>query len=213
MLIQYTLDNYGGFMKKVLIAIVITLFCTAASIAAEITDNNITHSPEYYRQQIIVVQKYSKSNFIKAVCDGDVHITEAYIKSGMNPDSTQMKLPAVMFAVSADKPESVTTLLKNGANPDITTLGITPLMFAVNKKSLACTKALIDNNANVNTAYKGVTPLYTAISKKQYEIAELLINAGAEISDEIIVKAVNSGNEQLKNLVLQSAVKSLKYNL
>lgn len=182
------------------------LIGTSIAFAQEVTDNNITHSQEYYRQQIIVVQKYSKTNFINAVYQGDTKIIEAYVKSGMSADTVMMGLPAVIYAIGANRPESLETLIKNGANMDVKTMGLSPLLFAINKKNPACVKILIENNANVNDNYKGLSALNIALSNKQYDTAEMLLNAGAIIDDDTIIKSIKSENTAIKNLVLKSAV-------
>jgi len=196
-------------MKKLIITALI-VFGAGLSFAQEVTDANITHSPEYYRQQIIVVQKYSKSNFINSVYEGDTKIIEAYIKSGLSADSEMMGLPAVIYAIGSNRPESLETLIKNGADTEVTTMGLTPLLFAVNKKSPKCAEVLIKNNANVNASYKGVSVLNAALSKKQYDTAELLIKYGATVDDDVLIKAIKSENKDFKNLVLKTAVKQLE---
>lgn len=207
MLILYV--NEGGAIMKKFILISMLVLSAGYALAQEITDANIEHSPEYYRQQIIVVQNYSNTNFMKAVYEGDTKIVEAYVKSGMSPDSEMMGLPAVMYAIGANRPESLETLIKNGANTEITTMGLTPLLFAVNKKSPECAEVLVRNNANINAQYKGVSALNAAITRKQYDTAELLLKAGAKVDDDVLIKAIKSNNEDIKNLTLKTAVSQI----
>ncbi len=196
-------------MKKILSIVFLCFAIMSLNIAYadEITDKNVDKTSEYYRQQVIVVQKYTKTNFMNAVYEGDTKLIEAYIKSGMNPDTTQMKLTPVMLAIGSKRSDSLEALLKNGANPELKVIGVTPLVFSINKKCYDCAKVLVDNNANVNSMCDGVTPIYAALAKKQYDIAELLINSGAVIDDDAIIKAVKSKNEKIKNLVLSAALK------
>lgn len=195
-------------MKKFLITTWIIL-SAACAFSQEVAQESISHSPEYYRQQVIVVQKYNKNNFMRAIYEGNVKLIEAYVKSGMSPDAETLGVSAVMYAIGTNRPESLEVLIKNGANIENSHWGLTPLLFAISKKNTACADLLIKNNANVNMANKNITPLYAAVDKKQYNIVENLLNSGAIIDDTILIKAIKSKNSDLKNLVLKTAVNQL----
>ncbi len=198
-------------MRKVLFVILsVMLMQTMAYANAEISDANITYSPEYYRQQVVIVQKYTESNFMTAVIDGNSKLVDLYLKSGMDPNTTQMKLPAVFAAIGAKKHESLDLLLKSGANPEIEKFGITPLIFAISQNDKPSVDLLIKYKSNVNRSNKGLSPLYTAVKKQHYTIAESLVEAGAFVDDETIIQSIRSKNSNVKNLVLKTAVKQLK---
>ncbi len=195
-------------MKKFIVTACIILSATCA-FSQETALESVTHSPEYYRQQVIVVQKYSKNNFMRAIYEGNTKLIEAYIKSGMSPDAETLGFPAVMYAIGANRPESLEVLIKNGANIENSRWGISPLLFAINKKNTACAELLIKNNANVNFSNQNLSPLYVAVNKKQYNTVESLLNSGAIINDKILIKAIKSKNSDMKNLILKTAVNQL----
>ena len=197
-------------MKKFLsVLFIIAAVSAAQAFAEEVTDTNITHTKEYYRQQVVIAEKYTKNNFMRAVINGNTKLTEAYVKSGMDPNTTQMKLSAVMAAIGSDKPDVLKVLIKNGANIENRTMGLTPLIFAVNQKNADCVKILLENKADANNSYKNITPLYTAVSKKQFEISKMLIDAGATVDDDTVIKAVKSRKKDIRNLIIKTAAEQI----
>ena len=192
-------------MKKFLVLTILILSSILNASAEEAIEGYITKTQEYYRGQIDIVQKYSTTNFMRAITAGDTNLVEMYLKAGMNPNSTQAKLPAIIVAIGSKQPAALSLLIKHGADIETGAMGVSPLMFAINRKNPECAKILIENKANVNNGYKDISPLYMAIAKKQFETAKLLLSAGAIADDATIIKAIKAKNEEIKTLVVNAA--------
>ena len=120
----------------------------------------------------------------------------------MNPDSTFLKTPAIYVAISSNQNEIVKMLLENKVDPNKEVAGLSPLIMAIRNKDAQIVQTLIEYGADVNKEVGYTKPLAYAIQKKQPKIVELLINAGAKPDNEILIKALKSDDNYIKNTVL-----------
>lgn len=147
--------------------------------------------------------RYNTFNFMGALVEGNTQLADLFIKSGMSPEATFMKTPAIYVAITGNQNESVKLLLKNGVDPNKELAGLTPLIMAIRNKDAKIVETLITYGADVNKESAYIKPLAYAIQKKQPKIVEQLINAGAKPDDEILAKALKSNDSYIKDTVLK----------
>jgi len=187
-------------MKKfTALLIVSALFFSIGVLNAE---EELTPKEQIIKQIIANNYKYTTCGLFDAINDGNVQCVDLFLKSGMDPNSTAMNLPAIYFAIAKKQPKIVELLLKAGVSPNTNYKGRSLLNAAIASKNPDTVKVLIWNGARVNEKSWGITPLNYAIKKRNAEMVTSLVNAGAIVDEEALVRALHSRNDSIKNTVL-----------
>ncbi len=186
-------------MKKLLAILFMLIAIQTVAFADAETDMHQAYIAKIQAQGI----KYNTFNFMGALAEGNTQLADLFIKSGMSPDTTFMKTPAIYVAITGNQNESVKLLLKNGVDPNKELAGVTPLILAIRYKDAKIVETLISYGADVNKEAAYTKPLAYAIQKKQPKIVEQLINAGAKPDNEILIKALKSNDNYIKDTVLK----------
>ncbi len=187
-------------MKKLLYILILALAMQTAVYA-----DNETDMHQYYIEQIIKTQniKYNERSFFNAIYDGNVQLVDMFLKAGMTPETTYLKIPAIYWAIKNNQYGVTKLFLANGADPNAYYAGFTPLFLAINSKDAQIVEELIKYGADVNKEVNSVKPLQYAVQKQNSQIVELLVNAGAKADQEVLLKALKSKDSHIKNLVLK----------
>lgn len=185
-------------MKKIFVVLCMLLAVQTACYADMETDMHQAYIAKIQAQDI----KYNTYNFFKAISSGNVQLVDLFLKAGMSPDSTFLKTPAIYVAISSNQNEIVNMLLENNVDPNKEIAGLSPLIMAIRNKDAQIVQTLILHGADVNKEVGYTKPLALAIQKEQPKIVELLINAGAKPDNEILIKALKSDDNYIKNAVL-----------
>lgn len=186
-------------MKKILSLLFILIAIQTAVYADAETDMHQAYIAKIQAQDI----NYNTYNFFRAISNGNIQLVDLFLKSGMSPDSTFMKTPAIYVAIASNQNEVVKMLLDNKVDPNKELAGITPLLMAIREKDAKIVETLIAYGADVNQSAGYTKPLAYAIQKKQPKIVELLINAGAKPDNEVLIKALKSDDNYIKDTVLK----------
>ena len=187
-------------MKK-FIAIVMMTVLLYGTVSVQ-ADDDLTPKEQIIKQILSSNYNYTSTGFFEAIKDGNTECVDLFLKSGMEPTTTNMKLPAIYFAIAKKQPKVVEQLLKAGVSPNTDFQGRSPLNAAIASKNPETVKILIWNGARVNEESWGITPLNYALKKKNAEMVTSLINAGAYVDEESLKRALNSNNDSIKNAVL-----------
>lgn len=188
-------------MKKILLMLaIITVIQNCGNIPAFADAETDAHQVYISKIQSKNI-KYAESGLFEAISNDDSLTVELFMKAGMSPNATYMKVPALYFAISSGAGNSVQTLIEYGADVNRIQMGFTPLMFAINRKQAEVAKILVNAGAEVNTNISGMTPVNYALKKKQLSTAKFLIDAGAKVNDETVIRAIKSDDKNLKNAV------------
>ena len=188
-------------MKKILAAAFVSAIVFGAiSVNAE----EITLTP---KEQIIkkILQEnynYNSAGLLKALKNGDTDCVSLFIASGMNPNTTIMKLPAIYWAIKLKKPDIADKLLAAGVDPNQEINGKSLMALAIATENVDTVKVLLKHGARVNDMSTGKSLLTLALSKKSDEISNLLIKSGAEVDEQSLNKALKLQNSTLKDLIL-----------
>ena len=186
-------------MKK-LFAVLIMLIAVQTAVYADAeTDMHQAYIAKIQAQDI----NYNTYNFFKAIANGNVELTDLFLKSGMSPESTFMKTPAIYMAIASNQNEIVKLLLDNNVDPNKEVAGLTPLIMAIREKDSKIVETLIAYGADVNQVVGYTKPLSYAIKKNQPKIVELLINAGAKPDNEVLIRALKCDDSYIKDTVLK----------
>lgn len=188
-----------GIMKKLLTILFMFIAVQTAVYADAETDMHQVYIAKIQAQDI----KYNTFNFFNAINSGNTQLVDLFLKAGMSPDSTFMKTPAIYMAIASNQNEVVKLLLENKVDPNKELAGITPLIMAIREKDAKIVETLIAYGADVNQEAGYTKPLAYAIKKKQPKIVELLINAGARPDNEVLIKALKSDDNYIKDAVLK----------
>ena len=188
-----------GIMKKLLTILFMLIAVQTAVYADAETDMHQVYIAKIQAQDI----KYNTFNFFNAINSGNTQLVDLFLKAGMSPDSTFMKTPAIYMAIASNQNEVVKLLLDNKVDPNKELAGITPLIMAIREKDAKIVETLIAYGADVNQEAGYTKPLAYAIKKKQPKIVELLINAGARPDNEVLIKALKSDDNYIKDAVLK----------
>ena len=186
-------------MKKIVVLFCMLLAVQSAVFADAETDLHQAYIAKIQAQDIT----YNTYNFFKAINDGNVQLVDLFLKAGMSPESTFMKTPAIYMAIASNQNEVVKLLLDNKVDPNRGTAGLTPLIMAIREKDSKIVETLISYGADVNQIAGNTKPLIYAIKKKQPKIVELLINAGAKPDNEVLLNALKSDDNYIKDTVLR----------
>ena len=185
-------------MKKIFTVLFMFLAFQCAAFADAETDMHQAYIAKIQAQGI----NYNTYNFFNAISNGNLQLVDLFLKSGMSPESTFLKTPAIYVAISAGENEVVKMLLDSKVDPNKETAGLSPLIMAIRCKDSQIVQTLIEYGADVNKEVGYTKPLAYAIQKKQPKIVEQLINAGARPDNEILIKALKSDDNYIKNAVL-----------
>ena len=187
-------------MRKLLYILLIVMAMQTAVYA-----DNETDMHQYYIEQIIKTEdvKYNERGFFNAIYEGNTKLVDMFLKAGMTPETTYLKIPALYWAITNNQLGVTKMFLDNGADPNAYYAGFTPLFLAIKSKDYKIAEELINHGADVNKEVNGVKPLQYAVQKQQGQIVEMLVNAGAKADEEILLKALKSKDKHIKNLVLK----------
>lgn len=187
-------------MKKLLCFLLM-----AAAIQSAVYADAETDMHQKYIEQIIKTQnvKYNTKSFFYAISEGNIELCEMFLKSGMTPDTTYLKIPAMYWAISNNQNDIVKLFLENGADANAYYAGLTPMFLAIKNKDTKIVNTLINYGADVNKQINNVKPLQYAVQKNQSEIVEQLIEAGARTDNEVLIRALKSKDTRIKNLVIK----------
>lgn len=186
-------------MKKIFSLILSLLVLTSICYADEI---ELTPKEEIIKQIISKGYDYNSKGLFEAIKDGDSICVSKFLNTGTDPNSTYMKLPAILWAINYKQPKIVEQLVKAGANPNEDFGGVTPLFYAIRVKHEETVTTLIRLGANINQKVCGTSPLEYALKKKNHDASKALIYAGASVDEKSLAKALKSKNDETKNLVL-----------
>lgn len=187
-------------MKKLLAALFILTALSSTAIAAQPLNPQEQCIKQILEQNV----NYNTRGFFNAIQDGNVKLVDLFIKSGMSPNSTYLKVPAIYMAIYSHQNEVVDLLLKNGVKPNGEfTTGETPLIVAIKKKDSAIVNTLIKYGADVNMPAGNLYPLNYAIKKSNKPIVTSLINAGAKTNEDAVLRALKCKDDNIKSLVLK----------
>lgn len=186
-------------MKKILAALFMLAVVQTAVYADAETDLHQAYIAKIQAQDI----KYNTYNFFGAISSGNVQLVDLFLKAGMDPNSTFFKTPAIYMAIASNQNEVVKLLLDNKVDPNKEIAGMSPLIMAIREKDTKIVETLISYGADVNKEVGYTKPLAYAIQKKQPKIVELLIAAGAKPDNEVLIKALKSNDNYIKNTVLK----------
>lgn len=148
---------------------------------------NMDRPQKEYKKQIKESGfKYNKEEFLKQAEMNNTAMIEAFVKSGMKPDtSNESGTTPLIWASFNGNSEAVKILVEAGANVNaINRDGFTPLHAAVENENIQVIRYLLQNGANLKTATVAdkTTPLHTACFKGNKEIAQILVVAGADVN-------------------------------
>jgi ankyrin repeat protein len=188
-------------MKKVLAVLAFIFMLTGLCVTAE--DMQFSQKEMYIREIFSHDYDYSPSGFFHAIKDGSLADVDLFLKSGMDANTTYMKLPAIYFAIKNKQPQIVDKLLNNGVDANLKFMNQTPLITAICTKNSDTVDTLIKHGANVNEEVLGIKPLSYAITKKDCEIIESLLDSGAIVTEDSLRKALKLKDENMKSLVLK----------
>ena len=182
-------------MKK----FIILLFVILLSNAVFATD--LSQDKEYYKSLIKSQYiTYNTTGLVYSIKKKNNDVTEYFMKSGFDPNSTYFGFPVTFYAITVDNMDSLEILLKNGANPDSVSMGGTLLIWAIYNKNTKAVNIIINSGADINKDYMDTIPLNEAIIFNNAEITKMLLNAGAT-ADEKTQRLINkSKNEDIKKL-------------
>lgn len=186
-------------MKKLIAVLFMLLAMQSVSYADSETDMHQMYIAQIQAQNI----SFNTYSFFNAISNGNVQLVDLFLKAGMSPDSTFLKTPAIYMAIASNQNEIVKLLLDNKVDPNKEIAGISPLIMAIRSKDSKIVETLIAYGADVNKEVGYTKPLAYAIQKKQPKIVELLINAGAKPDNEILIKALKSDDNYIKDTVLK----------
>jgi ankyrin repeat protein len=126
---------------------------------------------------------YSEGSFLNAVKEGDRHVAELFIKSGMDVNVKGTDGSAALL-VAAEKGDLAMArlLLQYSADVNIRDIGgYTALMYAAYQGNIAFTKLLMEHGPDIHAKDKdGWTALKYAFMNQHKDVADLLIKAGAK---------------------------------
>lgn len=156
----------------------------------------------------------NKSEFFKALINGEKEIIDLFIRSTFNIHiKDDQGIPPIIIAMKKGYTVIASILLNAGSDINAyDKMGITPLMIACGKptqsyKELA--ELLINKGAIINVRDKlGYTPLLLSLSGGNSEIAELLIEKGADVfaqtrnRENALSLAEKLGNTRIIELLL-----------
>ena len=187
-------------MRKLLSAMFIcALFCGTISVNAE---EELTPKEQIIKKIIQDNYNYNSTGLLKALKNGDKDAVSLFIASGMDPNTTIMKMPAIYWAIKLKKPDIVEKLLAAGVDPNQEINGKSLMALALQSENVDTVKALLMHGAKVNDISTGKSLLTIALNKKSEEISNLLINAGADVDETSLQKALKLNNSTLKDLIL-----------
>jgi len=186
-------------MKKILAVLFMLITVQTVCFADAQTDMQQSYIAKIQAQGI----KYNTYNYFSAISNGNVQLTEMFLKAGMDPNATFLKTPAIYMAIASNQNDIVKLLLKNGVDANKELAGFTPLIVAIRNKDSKIVETLISYGADVNKEAGYTKPLACAIQKKQPKIVEQLIAAGAKPDNEILIKALKSDDSYIKETVLK----------
>jgi ankyrin repeat protein len=186
-------------MKKLVAISILSLFMFGIAVQAE--EFTLTPKEQYIKQIISSNYEYTPLGLFGAIKDNNINCIDLFIKSGFDPNTELMQVPAIVYAIKQKNPQVVDRLLKAGVNPNLEFKGRTLMNAAIASNNAEIVNTLIKHGANVNQESWGTTPLNYAIKKKNSDMVNLLIRGGARVDEKSLSRALNSKSE-IKNVVL-----------
>jgi len=188
-------------MKRILLTTLAVILCLG-TITINAEDIQLTPKEQIIKRIIASNYSYTPTGFFQAIGNGNLDCVNLFLKAGFDPNTTNMTMPAIYFAVIEKQPKIVDRLLNAGVDPNTNFKGRTILYQAIATKNVETVKALIKHGVNVNEQSWGETPINYAVKKKNEDIVTLLLNSGAKIDNETLKYALKSKNSEIKNAVL-----------
>lgn len=189
-------------MKKILVTLLFLSLFQGIGIA-QTNETQLSEKENYIKQILANDYKFIPSGFFIAITNGNAKYVDLFLKAGMDPNTTYMKVPAICTAICSKQAKIVELLLKAGVDPNKELLGQSPLLYAINRLDSATVDVLIKYGADVNRASNGVYPLNYALRKKDSGIIKSIVNAGAIPNDDALIRAIKTKDENIKTLVLE----------
>ena len=189
-------------MKKVFIFLLL-IGAFQSAVYAQNAEIQLSEKENCIKQILENDYKFNSFGFFTAITDGNAKYVDLFLKAGMDPNTTYLKVPAIYTAIASKQPKIVALLLDAGVDPNQKFGGLTPLMYAIRYQDQAIVQSLIAHGANVNQSANSVYPINYAIKKKDTYIVKALVDAGADVSDDDMIDAIKSKNSEIKSLVLK----------
>ena len=114
-------------MKKLFVLLCMILAMQTAVFADAETDMHQAYIAKIQAQGIA----YNTYNFFGAISNGNVQLVDLFLKSGMSPEATFLKAPAIYVAISSNQNEIVHMLLENIVDPMNVLGGLSRLILAI----------------------------------------------------------------------------------
>ena len=187
-------------MKKILAALICTLILSAITVNAE--EISLTPKEQIIKKILQDNYNYNATGLLKAIKNGDNDCVSLFIASGVDPNVTIMKMPAIYWAIKLKKPDIVEKLLNAGVDPNQEINGKSLMAHAISTQNVDIVKSLLVHGARVNDMSTGKSLLTLALSKKSKEISSLLVKAGADIDESSLQKALKLNDSTLKDLII-----------
>ena len=186
-------------MKKLVAVSILSLFMFGLAVQAE--EIELTPKEQYIKQIIASNYNYTTLGLFEAIKDNNLNCIDLFMKSGFDPNASNMQIPAIYFAITQKKPQAVERLLRAGVDPNLEVKGRSLMNAAIASGNAETVNILIKNGADVNRESWGMVPLNYAIKKKNTDMVNLLIRAGATVDEKSLARAIKSKDE-IKNTVL-----------
>ena len=87
-------------MKKIILALfVVSLFQCSVSAQVQTSGTKLTVQEECIKEILANDYKYTPAGFFMAITDGNAKYVDLFLKAGMDPNTTYMKVPAIYTAI------------------------------------------------------------------------------------------------------------------
>ena len=187
-------------MKKLLAIFVSAMLIGSVACSAE--EIILTPKEEIIKQILEEGYGYTPHGLIAAIKDGNSTYVDKFLMTGMSPNTTYLKYPAIFWAIDYRQTKIVEQLIKAGVDPNTqNATGTTLLYEAIKYKNLDIVNSLIRLGADVNLKSNNYTPLAYAIKTKNSSIVKNLIKAGAFVDEKSLLLGLKSKDAAVKNLV------------
>lgn len=187
-------------MKKLIAVSVLSFLMLGMAVQAE--ELELTPKEQYIKQIIASSYEYTPCGFFEAIYQNNINCIDLFIKSGFDPNTTYIKVPAIYYAIKQKKPQVVDRLLKAGVDANSEFKGRSLMNAAISSNTPETVNVLIKHGADVNKESWGIVPLNYALKKKNADMVNLLIKSGATVDEKSLSRALKSKGE-IKNTVLR----------
>ena len=187
-------------MKKFLAILVSAMVIGSIACCAE--EIVLTPKEEIIKQILEEGYSYTPHGLVSAIKDGNSIYVEKFLMTGMNPNTTYIKYPALFWAIDYQQNKIVEQLIKAGVDPNTQSgNGTTPLYEAIKFKNTNMVDSLIKLGADVNLKSNNYSPLAYAVKTKNASAVKTLINAGAIVDEKALLLGLKSKDTYIKDLI------------